>query len=631
MNLSHRMKTTQWFEKMTSFLLVLLLLNACQPPVQPVSPVQENYPFATATEAKSTSTPPPLPSSTPETQATQTPGQSNTADLPHPLDPTGNNPMSPLERLLLNALELQLAIHLPEHPQQVTLYRRQPETLTEEGAVALFQKMGIDGPVSRRTAEAGNAIFTASGQGYTMNVDSDSPPFFVFGRGDPSVAPGTQPFEERKQLAEGFLQAHQLPDFPYRIEPVYGPYGQNQAVAVAQLVDNIPLYQGRSPWIWLAFDDQGQLFNLVFQKLQLVPDGQIALRPVGAVWDDLQAHRLENKVMLRILSNEEWQGDPSAQKATIHEAELVYFAANTGGMWVGSIPADSPIRLVLPVWRFTGQLTDGTSIEILTEVTAGAQGEVSQHTAAETSTADDSPWPTGMIKANAGDETVNVRNGPGAIYDRVGTLANGETVTITGRSPQWEWWRIQSDGLEGWVYSAFLVVDSAAGIPCVEQKAGDCAISGLPAEHDQAIASIRAFRNQDDLALTFGGETPNPNADMRDSLVYRDNEGGEYLVDKEKLQVVFWMPQAPAHSGSTKTVEELRALALTFAYHQSQRLALDASSLTFTQMTKDGSNYAFRWEDQSITGHMMTPFLQVVIRSDGEIVQFMHTLDIWAE
>jgi len=273
---------------------------------------------------------------------------------------------------------------------------------------------------------------------------------------------------------------------------------------------------------------------------------------------------------------------------------------------------------------------NGTTVRMV-DASGSELGETSQPTGTETAFAPlDQTIITGIVTTN-GEDLVNVRSGPGAVFEQIATLSNGQTVTITGRSPQWEWWRIQSDGLEGWVYSAFLVVDSAAGIPCVEQKAGDCAISGLPAEHDQAIASIRAFRNQDDLALTFGGETPNPNADMRDSLVYRDNEGGEYLVDKEKLQVVFWMPQAPADSGSTKTVEELRALALTFAYHQSQLLALDASSLTFTQMTKDGSNYAFRWEDQSITGHTMTPFLQVVIRSDGEIVQFMHTLDIWAE
>lgn len=628
MKQSHQMRTTLWFGKMTNFLLVLLLLSACQPLVQPISPAQVNDPLVTATLAESTFTPIANPSVTPETQAIGPLVESNMADLPHPFDSTGNNPMSPQEKLLLNTLELQLAIPLPEHPQQIALYRRQPETLTKEGAMALFKQMGIDGSVSRRTAEAGNAIFTASGQGYMMNVDSDFPPFFVFGRGDPSVEPGTQPFEERKQLAEGFLQAHQLPDFSYRIEPVYGPYGQNQVVAVAQMIDNIPLYQGRSPWIWLAFDGHGQLFNMVFQKLQLVPHGQIALRPAGAVWDDLQAHRLEHKTMLRILSNEEWQGGPSAQKATIHEAELVYLAANTGGMWVGSIPADSPIRLVLPVWHFTGQLTDGTPIEILTEATDGEKGEVSQPTAAEASTADGSPWPTGMIKANAGDETVNVRNGPGAIFDRIGTLANGETVHITGRSPQWEWWRIQTDELEGWVYSAYLMVDSAGGIPCVEQKVGDCATSELPPEHDQAIASIRTFRNQSDLLLTYGGETPNPNADMRDSLVYWDDQGGEYLVDKEKLQVMHWTPQTPADSGATKSVEELRSLALTFAYRQSPHLAQNASNLSFTQMTKDGSNYAFRWEDQSITGHMMTPFLQVVIRTDGEILQYINTLDI---
>jgi len=91
------------------------------------------------------------------------------------------------------------------------------------------------------------------------------------------------------------------------------------------------------------------------------------------------------------------------------------------------------------------------------------------------------------------------------------------------------------------------------------------------------------------------------------------------------------MTQPAPDSGVTKSIEELHSLALTFAYHQSRRLAQNPASLTLRQMTKDGSHYAFRWEDQSITGHILPPFLQVIVRTDGEILQYMNTLDIWTK
>lgn len=240
------------------------------------------------------------------------------------------------------------------------------------------------------------------------------------------------------------------------------------------------------------------------------------------------------------------------------------------------------------------------------------------------------PTVTGMVvSSNTEDSFVFARSGPGTMYERVGSIPSGQTVQVIGRNPERDWWQIRTDTLEGWVFSAYVHVEGdALAVPCISTAGVDCTPVAVPVSNDQAIASIRAFRNQNDLLLTYDGETENPNADLRDSLAYRDHQGGQYLVDQETLRVAEWTPQLAADAGETKPVEELRALALTFAYHQSPRLAQNPDSLTFTQMTKDGSQYAFRWEDPSITGHMMTPFLQVVIRTDGEILQYINTLDI---
>ena len=132
-----------------------------------------------------------------------------------------------------------------------------------------------------------------------------------------------------------------------------------------------------------------------------------------------------------------------------------------------------------------------------------------------------------------------------------------------------------------------------------------------------------------DLPLLFLREDGNPNADLRKTLIYADKKGSEYWVDKQALQIVYWMPGQTENSGDVKTIDMLRSTARTFAERQSAVFRQKAGGLTFTESTKDGSAYAFRWDDRSITGHMMFPFLQILIRTDGQIVNFFNTLDIY--
>lgn len=75
--------------------------------------------------------------------------------------------------------------------------------------------------------------------------------------------------------------------------------------------------------------------------------------------------------------------------------------------------------------------------------------------------------PTGVIatvKMDVDQGQVNVRNGPGTFYDKVGVLLAGQKVPAKGKSVAGEWIMIEYPGVEGgiaWIYSP--LVDLSPG------------------------------------------------------------------------------------------------------------------------------------------------------------------------
>lgn len=66
---------------------------------------------------------------------------------------------------------------------------------------------------------------------------------------------------------------------------------------------------------------------------------------------------------------------------------------------------------------------------------------------------------------------VNLRSGPGALYDRVGVLLIGQKAPAKGRSPLGEWILIEYPGVPGgtaWVYALYVKIDPPAQLPIVE-------------------------------------------------------------------------------------------------------------------------------------------------------------------
>lgn len=66
---------------------------------------------------------------------------------------------------------------------------------------------------------------------------------------------------------------------------------------------------------------------------------------------------------------------------------------------------------------------------------------------------------------------VNLRAGPGSLYDRVGVLLIGQRVPAKGRSPKGEWIMVDYPGVPGgtaWVYALYVDIQPKTVLPIVE-------------------------------------------------------------------------------------------------------------------------------------------------------------------
>lgn len=66
---------------------------------------------------------------------------------------------------------------------------------------------------------------------------------------------------------------------------------------------------------------------------------------------------------------------------------------------------------------------------------------------------------------------VNLRSGPGALYDRVGVLLIGQKAPAKGRSPLGEWILVEYPGVPGgtaWVYALYVQIEPPTQLPIIE-------------------------------------------------------------------------------------------------------------------------------------------------------------------
>ncbi len=124
-------------------------------------------------------------------------------------------------------------------------------------------------------------------------------------------------------------------------------------------------------------------------------------------------------------------------------------------------PATEPSVSSDPV--VTTNPEDNTSAPVSSDTLPSTEPDV---TTAPEPTTSETPTPTtteddgsftveDMSTTMYATETVNVRSGPGANYDKVGRFSTGDAVTVTGRAST-GWFRVLIDGKTGYVSNAYL-------------------------------------------------------------------------------------------------------------------------------------------------------------------------------
>lgn len=113
-------------------------------------------------------------------------------------------------------------------------------------------------------------------------------------------------------------------------------------------------------------------------------------------------------------------------------------------------------------------------------------------TAASTAT---SPAPSAGIATATitGAATLNVRSGPGAEFESISTLADGQVVRLDGRSPNGEWLQVRlPDNRLGWVSTLFVTPSVAvASLPLISGTAATTPeVVAAPGTGDAATATV---------------------------------------------------------------------------------------------------------------------------------------------
>lgn len=108
---------------------------------------------------------------------------------------------------------------------------------------------------------------------------------------------------------------------------------------------------------------------------------------------------------------------------------------------------------------------------IFTWLTPASASPVEQQPTGSIPTVTSSPSGPMAVVVPGNEPQVNLRSGPGALYDRVGVLLIGQRAPAIGRSPQNEWILIEYPGVPGgtaWVYALYVEIQPPTQLPIVE-------------------------------------------------------------------------------------------------------------------------------------------------------------------
>ncbi len=229
-----------------------------------------------------------------------------------------------------------------------------------------------------------------------------------------------------------------------------------------------------------------------------------------------------------------------------------------------------------------------------------------------------------------GQDFAELTRQPNPMSYTIDKLTADQKVVVIGRQNNPPYWMVDVKGVSGWVYAQdIFIAGDITKIPCIPASSM-CQSPISQIDHEKAVSAIRSFIEQPNVSLFFQDITSDPNADLRPMMVFADDQGAQYYVDLSKYQVVEYLPYITSQINNleSKQINELQELATNIALRSSSTFQ-QRTDLIFTSATKDNKTFAFRWEEKNFLDNTTRSFLQIVLRSDGAIVNYINTLDIW--
>lgn len=284
---------------------------------------------------------------------------------------------------------------LPDSPAQMLLYKQVvPAGLPNDKQLAdLMAQLKITGTVSTRTSEGGNTTIDITSDKSSVMLDSVDPLIMVLNTSqtpDNGTSANILPPDKRVQIAETFLNARNLLDFPYIMETPRLSRDRDRAIRIVPLIDGYSLYDydplnGRL-LVW--FNSAGEVSSVFWRPLKIIAGNSVNIQPASTAWNQFVSGNAPKTNGIgqcwQIMTFDPNEPNATAQvtspscvswgagenrpydAATINEVKLVYFAQDLSlGMSPFAFPADSPARDVFPMWQFSGVTSDGRDLVVL--------------------------------------------------------------------------------------------------------------------------------------------------------------------------------------------------------------------------------------------------------------------------
>lgn len=323
-----------------------------------------------AVETPATSTPLPINTPSESVLPAESTDPNATATPTAAVEPTGTPlPVSVPGSgfLTMPGVTFTFANLLPTVPGQVTLYQQHPQgELTEDSVRAMAAQMGVNGEITTTPGEGGDTIYNVTDGSIQMIFYGypDQFSYFPITPGAPAPA-DPLPFDQRVAVAEEFLNAHSLLDYPYRAEPSEtDPNG----VRFVELLDGIPLLYGvgKNPGMIerlnISIDPNGQISSLFVSHHHYQPLDTYPLLTADQAWARLAAANADLRSRYAILAPpQSWTraGTPPTEVIpgylSNENGDTTFYADDGRSFPLLDIPADMPLY---PVLSIKGTVTD---------------------------------------------------------------------------------------------------------------------------------------------------------------------------------------------------------------------------------------------------------------------------------